>query len=125
MAENKVLTVGSSAQSFHDPSTGITIVRGEKKELTPQQYNSTRVRLALASGHLTLVVAPENTQEDEAQAIDKAVKKAKKLAKDGVTFDKMATKFDHDIIVKMAEKEGVNIEEGDTDATILEAIVSD
>lgn len=32
--------VGSKAYIFHDQSTGITIKKGEIKELTPQQYNS-------------------------------------------------------------------------------------
>ena len=31
------VTVGPKAYSFHDQTTGITIARGQKKELTPQE----------------------------------------------------------------------------------------
>ena len=46
--------VGSKAYIFHDQSTGITIKKGEIKELTPQQYNSKRIRSAINGGHLVI-----------------------------------------------------------------------
>ena len=52
--------VGSKAYIFHDQSTGITIKKGEIKELTPQQYNSKRIRSAINGGHL--VITNENIE---------------------------------------------------------------
>ena len=46
--------VGSKAYIFHDQSTGITIKKGEIKELTPQQYNSKRIRSAINGGHFVI-----------------------------------------------------------------------
>ena len=126
MADNKkFVTCGPNAYSFHDPSTGITIVKGQKIELNNHQLHSPRVRLALSSNHLVYVVGDVDPSNDDSNVIEKAIKKAKKMAKEGVTIDKMVSKFDHNTIVKMAESEGVKIEDGDTDASILEAIVSD
>ena len=34
------VTVGAKAYSFHDQSTGITICRGEEKELSARQYRT-------------------------------------------------------------------------------------
>lgn len=42
MAKLFTVTVGSRAYSFHDQSTGITIARGEVKELSSRQFNSKR-----------------------------------------------------------------------------------
>ena len=37
---NTKVKVGTKAYIFHDPSTGITVKKGEIKELTVAQYNS-------------------------------------------------------------------------------------
>ena len=50
------VTVGAKAYSFHDQSTGITICRGEEKELSARQYRTKKIQMALNSGHLRLVL---------------------------------------------------------------------
>ena len=40
------VTVGAKAYSFHDQSTGITICRGEEKELSARQYRTKKIQMA-------------------------------------------------------------------------------
>lgn len=55
MSEKIKVTVGAKAYSFHDQSTGITIARGEERELTLRQFGSKKIQMALNSGHLRMI----------------------------------------------------------------------
>lgn len=46
------VTLGKKAGIFHDPSSGITIKKGEIKELSSIQVNNRKIRAALNGGHL-------------------------------------------------------------------------
>lgn len=125
--ETTFVTVGANAQSFHDPTTGITVVKGQKVELTVQQMKAPRVQLALNAGHLVRVhveVADEVNKYSDKE-VSKAISRAKKMFKEGATIDKITGNFNHDLILAMAVKAGVESEEGDTDNDLIDAIVTD
>lgn len=83
--------VGSKAYIFHDQSTGITIKKGEIKELTPQQYNSKRIRSAINGGHL--VITNENIEKEIKKDVKvdnkKAIEKFKEMVESGMTSEKL------------------------------------
>ena len=55
MAKEKyIVTVGPRAYSFHDQSTGITVCKGEDKELSRRQYRTQKIQKAIAAGHLII-----------------------------------------------------------------------
>ena len=65
---NTKVKVGTKAYIFHDPSTGITVKKGEIKELTVAQYNSKRIRSAINGGHL--VITNENIEKEMIELIE-------------------------------------------------------
>ena len=73
--------VGTKAYIFHDPSTGITVKKGEIKELTVAQYNSKRIRSAINGGHL--VITNENIEKEIQKDVKvdnkKAIEKFKEM----------------------------------------------
>lgn len=69
------VTVGAKAYSFHDQSTGITICRGEEKELSARQYRTKKIQMALNSGHLRLVLDKKAVDKYSNDDIDKLEKK--------------------------------------------------
>lgn len=71
------VTVGAKAYSFHDQSTGITICRGEEKELSARQYRTKKIQMALNSGHLRLVLDKKAVDKYSNDDIDKLEKKLK------------------------------------------------
>ncbi len=118
----KYVSVGSEAHSFYDSSTGIQIARGEVKELTPRQYNSPKIKRALTSGHLVFVV---DMDEDIHQVDNEELKeKFKALVDSGMEVSKIAEAFTFEEISRLAEDNGVEVEEGDTVTTIIEALIN-
>lgn len=127
MANKFFITTGSKAQSFYDPTTGICVVKGQEVELNAYQQRAPRIVNALNSGHLIRV---NKELEDEVKQytdkeVEASIKKAKKLHKDGATFEKIASTFNQELIMLMASKSGVTPEEGDTNEDIIEAILTD
>ena len=121
------VTVGSRAYSFHDQSTGITISRGEAKELTSRQFNSKKIQLALASGHLIMVV-DKNTQHPKKYTDDQIEKLAKKLQAQiakGMTVEKIAKGYSLEEVKLIAKKYGFEIEDTDTAESLIQAIIED
>ena len=96
--------VGSKAYIFHDQSTGITIKKGEIKELTPQQYNSKRIRSAINGGHL--VITNENIEKEIKKDVKvdnkKAIEKFKEMVESGMTSEKIAKAFNLETLKTMA-----------------------
>lgn len=118
----KYISVGAEAYSFYDPSTGINICRGEVKELTSRQYNSTRVKRALVTGHLVLVSnIDENIHEVD---VNELQEKFNSLVESGMEVAKIAEAFTLEEITHIAENNGVEVEEGDTVTSIIEALMN-
>lgn len=126
MAKLFTVTVGSRAYSFHDQSTGITIARGEVKELSSRQFNSKKIQLALASGHLIMVV-DKNTQHSKYtdDQIEKMVKKLQAQIGKGMTVEKIAKGYSLEEVKLMAKKYGFEIETTDTVESLIQAIIED
>lgn len=126
MAKTLTVTVGPRAYSFHDQSTGITISRGEAKELTSRQFNSKKIQLALASGHLTLVV-DKNTQHSKYtdDQIEKLAKKLQAQIAKGMTVEKIAKGYSLEEVKLIAKKYGFEIEDTDTAESLIQAIIED
>lgn len=119
------VTLGPKANIFHDASTGITVARGEKVSLREQQYLSTRIRQALATGHLVLVPGDGNipiTSEEEVLKLDKRLKSKYKK---GATIDKLAESVNMDQAQLLAKHNNVQVEPEDTVTSILEAILEE
>lgn len=122
----KSVTLGSRAYSFHDQSTGITIARGEVKELTRRQYISKKIQKALASGHLVLVV-DKNQQASKYsdEQIEKLDKKIKAQISKGLTVEKISKGYSLEEVKLIAKKNGFEIEEDDTAESLIQAIIDE
>lgn len=116
----KVVTVGNKANIFFDMVTGITVCKGEKVTLTEGQFNSSKVRSALASGHLVLV--PE-ANPVKTLSVEELEKKINAMYSKGNTFAKIAGKFTLDQIKAVAEKNDITIEATDTAEDILKVLL--
>lgn len=124
---NVFVTTGANAHSFYDPTTGISVVKGQEVELNENQYKAPKIQMALNSGHLVRVnkeIKEEAKQYSDSE-VEKALKKLAKMSKDGATKEKMASNFEHSLILLMAEKSNVTVEDGDTDTDLIEAILTD
>lgn len=122
---NKFITVGNKAYSFHDPNTGITVVKGEVKEITPKQYNTRRIRLALNTGHLVLVAREETVSNINSTDVEKLVKKFESQKKQAMTIEKMAKSYTLSEAKVLAKEYEVETDDTDTVQTILEALLED
>lgn len=120
-----IVTVGANAQSFHDANTGITVCKGEKVTLRNNQYTSTRIRQALASGHLILCQDEAPTSVSSEEDITKLNKRVAAQFKKGMAIEKIATAVTVEQAKKLAELNSVEIEENDTVVSILSAILED
>lgn len=118
--------LGSKANIFHDLSTGITIRKGQVKELNAYQLNSKRIKSALNSGHLiyTNDEADKINKEDERVATLKAYSsKLEDLYIKGVDASKASNAFTLDQLKMVAlEEYGIEAEKEDTKITLVEAI---
>ena len=132
MATTYKVKLGPVANSYFDLDTGIFVIPGKEVELRSNQYHNPRIQQAIFNKALVLVPSGETKKEAKdvpdkysEEDVEKALEKAKKQYDKGVNIDKIASKFDHDLILKMAENQGLELEEGDTDVTILQAILED
>lgn len=116
------ITTGPKAFSFHDQSTGITIARGEVKELTPSQFNKPRIQRALITGHLRQVMESKEPARYTKADIKKLDKKLHDLFNGGVEAVKAAKNFTLDEAKLIAELNNLQPEADDTVVTLVEAI---
>lgn len=120
------VTLGPKANVFHDLSTGITIRKGQVKELNAYQLNSKRIKSALNSGHLiyTNDEASKATKEEEkADSVKKFSSKLEDLFSKGVDVSKASNAFTLDQLKMVAlEEYGIEAEKGDDKITLVEAI---
>lgn len=121
MANYKV-TTGPKAYSFNDQATGITIARGEIKELTPAQFSNRRIQKALISGHLQQVMDMKDPKKYTDKDIDKLVSKLQKQFEKGLESAKAAKSYSLEEAKLMAKHEDLEPDSDDTVATLIEAI---
>lgn len=123
---NHFVTLGNRAYSFHDPALGISIARGEVKELSERQMQSRRIRAALNAGHLRIVTEdPKQVAKYTEEDIEKLDKKLRKQVDKGVDPQKIASNFTDEEAKLLANKHNIELEESDTLESIIAAIVDD
>lgn len=119
--------LGSKAYTFHDSYTGITVCKGEIKELTAYQLNSKRVKSALASGHLVYSydeIKEPKTVEDT-NRIKNLKSKFESMYKSGTDESKLEKSFNLSDLKLIAKEFDVIPDEGDTKADLVKAIIEE
>lgn len=119
---NYQVTVGPNAYSFNDQSTGITIAKGEVKELTPSQFSNRRIQRALITGHLRQVMEPKSPERYSQKDIEKLNNKLRKQFDKGLEPSKAAKSYSLEEAKLMAATHDIESDEGDTVVTLIEAI---
>lgn len=124
---NITVQLGEKASIFHDMKTGLTITKGQTVELNLQQQMNPKIKAALGGGHLVRVeglpkeVQKEeikyNPEEDKAKFID--------LFNQGLDIKKLSNNFNLTQLKGIAELFEIEVEEDDTKASIVEAIVGE
>lgn len=123
---NITVQLGEKASVFHDMKTGLTITKGQTVELNLQQQMNPKIKAALGGGHLVRVVGlpkevkeevKHNPEEDKAKFID--------LFNQGLDIKKLSNNFNLTQLKGIAELFEIEVEEDDTKASIVEAIVGE
>lgn len=124
---NITVQLGENASVFHDMKTGLTITKGQTVELNLLQQMNPKIKAALGGGHLVQVVGlPKevqkeeikyNPEEDKAKFID--------LFNQGLDIKKLSNNFNLTQLKGIAELFEIEVEEDDTKASIVEAIVGE
>lgn len=122
MAKTYKVTLGPKAYSFTDQSTGITISKGQVKELSQRQYNTVRVRRALQSNHLVMVIEENDAQKYTDADIKKLVKRLKAQHKQGMEATKAAPDYSLEEAKILAKEFEIEVESNDTALDIVQAI---
>lgn len=118
--------LGSKAYIFYDHSTGLKIVRGEVKEVKPHILKTKRVRAALNGGHLVFAVEGEDSGEKAPKApinVEELVAKVEEMVSAGKEVDALVKAFNMEEMKALAEHYEIELDSGDTKATIAEAIM--
>lgn len=119
MANTYRVQLGPNAYSFNDQSTGISISRGETKELSPRQYNTVRVQRALRSGHLVLVAEAKEPKKYTENDIKKLTKKLRSQFDKGMEVSKVAKGYTLEEVTLVAQDMGYTVETNDTLDSLL------
>lgn len=122
---NYLVTVGPKAYSFYDQSTGINVIRGEVKELTPSQYRTKRVQIAINSGHLRLVQDGEKVKKYTKSDIDKLYNRMKKQLSKGMEISKISKGYTLQEAQLVAQANNVQYDKNDTVESILNVLLSE
>lgn len=122
---NFSVTVGPHAYSFYDQSTGINVVRGEVKELTPVQYRTKRIQMAINSGHLRLVQDAKEVSKYGSKDIDRLYTRMKKQFAKGMEISKLAKSYTLQEAQLVAKANNVQYDDNDTVESILTVLLSD
>lgn len=128
MATTKKVKLGPNASIFHDQTTGITICKGETKELNAYQLSSKRIKNALSGGHLIYsndVIDEFDKEEERKATIEKLTSKTQKLIEKGVEPEKAAEAFTLDEIKLLANSRDIDVEQDDTKGEIMRVIFED
>jgi hypothetical protein len=126
MAKEKyTVTVGPRAYSFHDQSTGITVCKGEDKELSRRQWRSPKIQKAIAAGHLIIVADKTDIEKYSEADIEKMDKRLTAQFKKGMTLEKVAKAYSLEELKLVAKLHEIEAEPNDTVETLLQALLED
>lgn len=125
MSEKIKVTVGAKAYSFHDQSTGITIARGEERELTLRQFGSKKIQMALNSGHLRMIADKNKVEKYSANDLDKLEKKLTAQFEKGMEVAKIAKAYTLEELTLIAARHEIVAEKNDTTVTLVQALLEE
>lgn len=125
MSEKIKVTVGAKAYSFHDQSTGITIARGEERELTLRQFGSKKIQMALNSGHLRMIADKNKVEKYSANDLDKLGKKLTAQFEKGMEVAKIAKAYTLEELTLIAARHEIVAEKNDTPVTLVQALLEE
>lgn len=125
MSEKIKVTVGAKAYSFHDQSTGITIARGEERELTLRQWGSKKIQMALNSGHLRMIADKNKVEKYSASDLDKLEKKLTAQFEKGMEVAKIAKAYTLEELTLIAARHEIVAEKNDTPVTLVQALLEE
>lgn len=125
MSEKIKVTVGTKAYSFHDQSTGITIARGEERELTLRQFGSKKIQMALNSGHLRMIADKNKVEKYSANDLDKLEKKLTAQFEKGMEVAKIAKAYTLEELTLIAARHEIVAEKNDTPVTLVQALLEE
>lgn len=125
MSEKIKVTVGAKAYSFHDQSTGITIARGEERELTLRQLGSKKIQMALNSGHLRMIADKNKVEKYSASDLDKLEKKLTAQFEKGMEVAKIAKAYTLEELTLIAARHEIVAENNDTPVTLVQALLEE
>lgn len=125
MSEKIRVTVGAKAYSFHDQSTGITIARGEERELTPRQFGSKKIQMALNSGHLRMIADKNKVEKYSSNDLDKLEKKLTAQFEKGMEVAKIAKAYTLEELTLIAARHEIVAEKNDTPVTLVQALLEE
>ena len=126
MAKEKyIVTVGPRAYSFHDQSTGITVCKGEDKELSRRQYRTQKIQKAIAAGHLIIVADKSDIEKYSESDIEKLDKRMNAQFKKGMTLEKLSKGYSLEELKLVANLHEIVAEKTDTVETLLQALLEE
>lgn len=125
MSEKIKVTVGAKAYSFHDQSTGITIARGEEREITLRQLGSKKIQMALNSGHLRMIADKNKVEKYSASDLDKLEKKLTAQFEKGMEVAKIAKAYTLEELTLIAARHEIVAEKNDTPVTLVQALLEE
>lgn len=125
MSEKIKVTVGAKAYSFHDQSTGITIARGEERELTLRQLGSKKIQMALNSGHLRMIADKNKVEKYSASDLDKLEKKLTAQFEKGMEVAKIAKAYTLEELTLIAARHEIVAEKDDTPVSLVQALLEE
>jgi hypothetical protein len=125
MSEKIKVTVGAKAYSFHDQSTGITIARGEERELTLRQFGSKKIQMALNSGHLRMIADKNKVEKYSSNDLDKLEKKLTAQFEKGMEVAKIAKAYTLEELTLIAARHEIVAENNDTPVTLVQALLEE
>lgn len=123
---NITVQLGEKASVFHDMRSGLTITRGQIKELNLAMQMLPKVKAALGGGHLVRVVGvPTEVKENKKYNAQEDKEKFVEMFSQGLDDKKLANNFNLTQLKGIAELFEIEVEEDDTKASIVEAIVGE
>lgn len=125
MSDKIKVTVGAKAYSFHDQSTGITIARGEERELTLRQFGSKKIQMALNSGHLRMIADKNEVKKYSSNDLDKLEKKLTAQFEKGMEVAKIAKAYTLEELTLIAARHEIVAEKNDTPVTLVQALLEE
>lgn len=126
MAKEKyIVTVGPRAYSFHDQSTGITVCKGEDKELSRRQYRTQKIQKAIAAGHLIIVADKSDIEKYSESDIEKLDNRLNAQFKKGMTLEKLSKGYSLEELKLVANLHEIVAEKNDTVETLLQALLEE